>query len=435
MTVPDMTQTSGPGRWFTPRAIVMTVFALILALIVAGALWWVFTSMGKTKIDATFARTVGIYKGTDVRVLGVKVGEVDEVTPKGDKVEVKMSVDRGIDLPKDVKAVQVVPSIVADRYVQLTPVFTKGMAKAPKSFSLSVDKQQTMVPVEVDELYRGIQNLTDALGPNGANKPGTGEQEGALTKLARIGADNLEGNGAKLGETIEKLSEASQTLAGSSGDIVSTIKNLDLFVGALRENDTQVRQFNSQMATFSKYMVGEREQLGQALNKLSYALGDVATFLDDNEQKLGKTVRDLQPTTKALADQKDNLKEVLTVLPLTISNLINAYNAESGTLDMRLTIPQLQDLLGAGCSTLDLGKLMPGDPAAKQWSATMRPLVQNCSKVAKQITKGVLEPTLPILPFGIMSNDKLQQKPAPGTTPGNSDPQLKQTPPSQRGGN
>lgn len=165
-----------------------------------------------------------------------------------------------------------------------------------------------MVPVEVDELYRGIQNLTDALGPNGANKPATGEQEGALTKLTSVGADNLEGNGAKLGETIEQLSKASKTLAGSSGDIVSTIKNLDVFVGALRENDAQVRQFNTQMASFSKYMVSERDQLGQALNKLSYALGDVATFLDDNEAKIGKTVRDLQPTTKALLDEKDNLE-------------------------------------------------------------------------------------------------------------------------------
>ncbi|QHN27621.1 MCE family protein [Gordonia pseudamarae] len=435
MTVPDMTQTSGPGRWFTPRTIVATVFALILALIVGGVLWWVFSSMGATKITATFTRSVGIYKGTDVRILGVKVGQVTDVTPKGDRVQVKMTVDRGIDLPEDVKAVQVVPSVVADRYVQLTPVFREGDAKAPKSLHLTVDKGQTMVPVEVDELYRGIQNLTDALGPNGANKPANGEQEGALTRLARIGADNLEGNGAKLGETIEKLSKASQTLAGSSGDIVSTIKNLDVFVGALRENDQQVRQFNTQMASFNKYMVGEREQLGLALNKLSYALGDVATFLDDNEEKLGKTVRDLQPTTRALADEKDNLKEVLTVLPLTISNLISAYNAESGTFDMRLTVPDLQDLLGAGCRTLDLGKLMPGDPAAKQWSASMRPLIDNCTKVGKQITKGVLEPTLPILPFGIMSNDKLQRSPAPGTVPGNPDPQLKQTPPSQRGGN
>ena len=41
MTAPDLTQTSGPGRWFTPRHIVVLVIGLILALILAGALWWV----------------------------------------------------------------------------------------------------------------------------------------------------------------------------------------------------------------------------------------------------------------------------------------------------------------------------------------------------------------------------------------------------------
>ncbi|NED66009.1 mammalian cell entry protein, partial [Streptomyces sp. SID10244] len=93
--------------------------------------------------------------------------------------------------------------------------------------------------------------------------------------------------------------------------------------GALRENDSQVRQFNTQMASFNKFLAGERTQLSASLNKLSVALGDVATFVEDNRDKLGQTVKDLQPTTKALLDTKDHLKEVLTVLPVTINNLIN----------------------------------------------------------------------------------------------------------------
>ena len=44
MTVP---QTSGPGRWFSLRAIVMTVLALVLALVVAGSPWWAFNLDGQ----------------------------------------------------------------------------------------------------------------------------------------------------------------------------------------------------------------------------------------------------------------------------------------------------------------------------------------------------------------------------------------------------
>ncbi|MGV9826372.1 MULTISPECIES: MCE family protein [unclassified Gordonia (in: high G+C Gram-positive bacteria)] len=415
MTAPDLTNTSGPGRWFTPRHIVFGVIGLILALIVAGALWWVYAATGTTKITATFARSVGIYEGSDVRVLGVPVGKVDKVTPDGQTVKVTMTVDRGVTLPADVRAVQVIPSVVADRYVQLTPAYSGG-PKASREITLT--KDQTMVPVEVDQVYASVKKLSDALGPQGANK------DGAVSDLVAVGAQNLQGNGEKLGSAIENLSKASTTLSDSRGNLVDTIKNLNVFVGALEENDAQVRQFNNQMASFTTFLAGERQQLSAALNKLSIALGDVATFISDNREQLGQTLKDLQPTTQALVNTQQSLKETLTVLPLTINNLINAYDAESGTLAMRLTIPDLQDPLASGCKFLDLGSLLPGNPAADQFSDTLKPLINACAGIAGQITEGVLEPLLPVLPFGIMSNNKLQRYPVPGTVPGTPDPQL-----------
>lgn len=421
-TAPDLTQTSGPGRWFTPRHIVGLVLGIILALIVAGVLWWAFSLIGTTKITATFARSVGIYSGSDVRVLGVPVGKVDSVTPEGNKVKVTMTVDRGIDLPADVRAAQIIPSVVADRYVQLAPAYSGG-PKASRNITLGEDR--TIVPVEVDQIYQSVQNLSEALGPQGANK------NGAVSDVIRVGADNLQGNGEKLHAAISNLSKAATTLSDSRGNLFDTIKNLDVFVGALRENDAQVRQFNTQMASFNTFLADERQQLGAALNKLSIALGDVARFVQDNSDKLGQTVRDLKPTTQALVDNKDHLKEILTVLPVTINNLINAYDAESGTLAMRLTIPDLQDLIGAQCRLLDLGALAPGNPAMVQFSNTLRPLINQCENLGMQIQKG-LDPLLPVLPFGIMSNNKLQRNPAPGAVPGNPDPNLRVGPDAPR---
>ena len=178
------------------------------------------------------------------------------------------------------------------------------------------------------------------------------------------------------------------------------------------------------MSSFNTFLSGEREQLGAALDTLSFALGDVATFLNDNADKLGKAVRDLQPTGQALLDNKESLLEILTVLPLTVSNLINAYDAESGTLAMRLTIPDLQDPLKASCGLLDLKKLMPGNALAQDFSKKMAPFITQCEELAGEINEGVLQPMLPVLPFGIMSNNKLQQAPAPGTDSGNPDPEL-----------
>ena len=410
-----MTTADRESGLFTKRNLVIGALGTILVLILGAAGWWASTLIGTTTVHARFASAVGIYKGSDVRVLGVDVGKVTEVTPRGDVVDVTMRVNRGVDLPKEVQAVQIIPSIVADRYVQLTPAYSGG-DKATGEVRLGTDRAH--VPVEIDAIYKNLQKLSQSLGPDGANK------NGAVTDFVGTAAKNLDGNGEKLGAAISNLSKAASTLSDSRGDLASTIKNLDVFVGALRENDSQVRQFNSQMASFNKFLAGERGQLTQALDALSYALGDVATFVADNNDRLGQAIRDLQPTGQALLDNKDHLLEVLTVLPVTISNLINAYDAESGTLAMRVNIQDLQDPLGATCRMLDLKNLLPGNPMAIDFSRKMAPLVDNCRKVGKQITEGVLEPMLPILPFGILSGKKQQKNPAPGTVPGNLDPRL-----------
>jgi len=297
----------------------------------------------------------------------------------------------------------------------LAPAYSGG-DKAGSEITLGTES--TYVPVEIDAIYKNLQKLSKSLGPEGANK------RGAVTDLVETAADNLDGNGAKLGKAITNLSKAATTLSDGRGDLASTIKNLDVFVGALRENDSQVRQFNKQMASFNTFLAGERDQLGKALDSLSYALGDVATFVADNNDRIGQAIRDLQPTGQALLDNKDHLLEIFTVLPVTVSNLINAYDAESGTLAMRVNLPDLQDPLAAGCRFLDLKNLMPGNPLAIDFSKKMAPLIDNCRKVGKQVTDGVLEPMLPILPFAIMSGKKLQKDPTPGSSPGNPDPRL-----------
>ncbi|MFT3900967.1 MAG: MCE family protein [Gordonia sp. (in: high G+C Gram-positive bacteria)] len=419
MTAPDLTTTSGPGRWFTPRHIVGIVLGTVLALVLGGVLWWVLSGIGQTTIDATFKRGVGIYKGSDVRLLGVKVGKVTKVVPDGDKVHVDMRVKRGLKLPKDVRAVQVAPSIISDRYVQLTPAYTGG-DRAGSHIVLGED--QTMVPVEVDELYGNLQKLSKSLGPDGVNAK-KGDKEGAVTRAVRVGADNLRGNGEKLGATFENLSKAATTLSDSSGNLVDTIKQLNTFVSALEQNDTQVRQFNTQMASFNTFLAGESDQLGQALATLSVALGDVSRFVGANQQAIGDTVRSLKPTTEVLKQRQDSIKEIFSVLPVTVSNLINAYDAESGTLAMRLTVQDLQALLSMQCNLLNPGSIMPGTQPFLEWQRKVAPIISHCSDLARQVEKGI-SPHLPVLPFGIMSNDKTQKYSVPGTRRGRQDPGL-----------
>ncbi|MEE2059442.1 MCE family protein [Rhodococcus artemisiae] len=404
----DSPKQGGRGR------IALIALAVAAALVVVGALWWVFTRAGTTTVTAYFDKAVGIYEGSDVRVLGVQVGSVTSVEPQGELVKVDLRVDRGVDIPADARAVQITPSVVADRYVQLTPAYSGGETMGDGAV---IDLERTATPVEVDELYASIDELARALGPEGANA------NGALTDFVEVGAENLEGNGAALGQSIDELSAAARTLNESRGDLFGTIENLQIFVSALAANDQQVRQFNTQLADLSGFLAGERQNLGEALEQLSLTLGDVTTFVRDNQDAVKDNVDALVPVTENLANNRQSLVDSLTLLPLAVSNLVNSYDAESGSLSSRLVLPDLEDPAAVLCKLIDVGQLMPGDPEFEALGRQMQPVIDRCGDIMGQITEDTRSPDL-ILPFGIMSGENIQRQVVPGTVPGVVSPRL-----------
>jgi phospholipid/cholesterol/gamma-HCH transport system substrate-binding protein len=304
----------------------------VLALVVATAVWWLLYATNQNKVTAYFSAAVGLYPGSDVRVLGVRVGSIDTVTPQGTTVKVEMSVDKSIRVPANAQAVVVSPSVVSDRYVQLTPVYTGGAVMADNA---TIPRERTATPVELDQLYQSLDKLTTTLGPNGANK------NGALSDLLNTAAANLTGNGQNLNDTIKQLGQATSTLAGSKDDLFGTVDNLQKFVTTLAQSDQQVRTFNDQLAQVSGYLAGERTDLGDALSQLSTALGQVQGFIADNRSEIKSNVDKLADVTKVLVDQRAALAESLDVAPLALGNLQNTYNAASGTLDTRADINEL----------------------------------------------------------------------------------------------
>ena len=103
--------------------------AVVLALVVAGALWWVLLDTNQRRYVAMFSGVVGLYEDNDVRVLGVKVGEVDSVEPKGDLVRVEMLVDRDVRIPSGADAVIVGATALALEHVRANALeFALGAA-------------------------------------------------------------------------------------------------------------------------------------------------------------------------------------------------------------------------------------------------------------------------------------------------------------------
>jgi phospholipid/cholesterol/gamma-HCH transport system substrate-binding protein len=349
---------------------------------------------GDTKtFSADFDRAIGVYVHSDVRVLGVKIGEVTKIEPRGTKVHLEMKYDASYKIPEDVQAVLLAPSIVSDRYVQLTPVYTGGATLA-NGAKLGLDR--TAQPVELDEIYKNLDQLNVALGPDGANK------EGALSDLLHVSAQNLNGNGAAINSTLTGLSQAIQTLANSRSQLFGTISNLQKFTTTIAANDATVRAFNTDLATVAAQLNGERGDLAQAVKQLSVALGEVATFVKENKDTLTANVRDLASVTKVLVDQKAALREFLDTAPTALSNLQLAYNSTSGTLDTRDNSVGQGGPAGVLCNLLAvagqsptecrgiLGGIIPGAAKGSTGSSrsTVTPTSTGAQAPARDLTLG-----------------------------------------------
>ena len=319
------------SRWIRPIGFLATM------VVVVGGLTVFFRGGQSDRITVTahFRRAVGLYPGSSVRVLGVKVGTVRSIKPAGETVTVVMDLPVGTPIPADATAVIIPPSLVSDRYVELTPVYDGGSRLADGAV---LDPDHTMTPVELDDILGSLDSLLVAMGPEGANA------DGSLGRLVDVGARDLgKGGGQALNDTLTNLAHAVKTLADNRGDLTGVIANLAAFTDTLARNDSQIRTLTGHLADASQYLAGEGESLQAALRNLSIALGEIASLVRDHRADLGSDIQTLAKVTSIVVKHKNSLIEALDVLPLGTANLAGTINTEKKTLDIRNDNHQTSD--------------------------------------------------------------------------------------------
>jgi len=325
--------------WRNAGALAKLAAAVVAASLVAGGFLLYSAANHGKQVTAYFAESIGVYKGSTVRVLGVPVGTVDAVRPEGTRVKVTMTLNHGVAVPARVDAVVIAPSIVSDRYIQLTPAYTGGPQLADGAV---IPLARTAVPVEVDQVYASLAKLANALGPNGANK------NGALSNLIKTGAANLAGNGAYLKQMLTEFGGLSKTLGDSSGNLFATIVSLQRFTTMLKNNGGQVRLAENQLAQVSTFLASDRRDLSAAITELAIALNRVKGFIGGNRALISSNVSKLAAITSILVRERASLAEALDVAPLAADNLVNAYDAARHTLVAR---GYLGELIGGAAAT------------------------------------------------------------------------------------
>lgn len=327
-------------KWLVPVVTVVLVVGLLGGGFVAvRALFF-----APTTIAAIFPTATAIYPGDDVRVSGVKVGTIESIVPQGTQTKMTMRVDRSVPVPADASAVIVAQNLISARYVQLTPAYRSEGPKMADGTVIPMDR--TAVPVEWDEVKRQLERLATDLAPTGDTSTSS------VGRFIDSAANAMDGNGDKLRATLAELSGAGRILAEGSGNFVNIIKNLQIFVTALRDSNQQIVAFNDRLATLSSVLDGSKSDLDAALTNLSIATEEVKRFVSGTRNQTAEQLEGLAQVTQTLVDVKMDLEQVLHVTPTAFANGYNIYDPDIGAVRGGFSIPNLASPMQFVCGMI-----------------------------------------------------------------------------------
>lgn len=319
---------------------------VLVALAVAGTALVVRDIYFRPRTIVAYFRTAtAIYPGDEVRVAGVKVGTIKSIQPEGTKTKLTLHVDHDVPIPADAKAVIVAQNLVSARYVQLAPAYRSSGPVMRDGAVIPLER--TAVPVEWDEVKTQLMRLATDLGPN-SNVSTT-----SVGRFIDSAANALAGNGDKLRQTLAQLSGVGRILANGSGNIVDTIKNLQVFVTALRDSNTQIVQFQDRFATLTSVLNENRSDLDAALSDLSVAVGEVRRFIEGSRDKTSEQIARLADVTQNLADHRMDVENILHVAPNALANFYNIYNPETGQPSGEFVVNNFSNPVQSICTQLE----------------------------------------------------------------------------------
>ncbi len=342
--------------------------AAVLAAVLVAAGYLVSQSLfGSKTISAVFETATGIYPGDQVRVAGVPVGTITSMEAEGTQVRLVLAVDDDVAIPADAQAIVVAENLVSARFVQLAPLYSSGPTLPDGA---TIPRSRTAVPVEWDEVKTQLNRLAEDLGPQ------TDVSSTSVGRFIDSAADALDGNGAKLRQTISELSGTAKIFADSSGDLVGTVKNLQTFVSALRNSSEQIVAFEDRLATLTAAVDGSRGDLDAALTDLSEVIDDVQRFVRDSSDETTEQVQRLANVTQNFVDHRMDLEQVLHVTPTALANSYNMFDPRTGGASGVFVLNNMSDPVGFICGMTGVLENVTAPETAKLCSQTLGPALR-----------------------------------------------------------
>ncbi len=256
-----------------------------------------------TDYKARFSDATLLLPGDDVRIAGVRVGQVEEVGIVDRKqAEVTFSVSANKKLPKNVTAQIKFRNLVGQRYVSLS----QGSGGNPNDVlepGETIPLERTRPALDLTELFNGFKPLFRALSPDDVNK--------LSYEIIQV----LQGEGGTVESLLEHTATLTSTIAGKDKVIGQVITNLNNALATINQRGEKLSTLVVQVQQLVSGLAADREPIGDAIEALGGLTDTTAGLLDQAREPLKQDIAALGGLVNNLNDSEAVVEHFIQFLP------------------------------------------------------------------------------------------------------------------------
>ncbi|MDR3664131.1 MAG: MlaD family protein [Mycobacterium sp.] len=276
----------------------------VVSLVFTFALLTVF---GQFRFDsrdsyrAVFTNVSGLKGGNFVRIAGVEVGKVKDLTlHKDGTVTVDFAIDKQLPLTEGTIAAIRYENLIGDRYLSLE----EGPGSVRRLLpGQTIPLSRTTPALDVDALIGGFRPLFRALDPDQVN---------ALTgELLRV----FQGQGGTISSVLAQTSVLTTTLAGRDQLIGQVITNLNTVLGTFAKRDGQFAQGLDSLSQLVQGLADRKSDIAAGIVNINAAAASVADLLTVARQPVKETVQQTDRAAGQIMADHDYVDDLVKTLP------------------------------------------------------------------------------------------------------------------------
>lgn len=285
---------------------------------------------------AIFSDVTGLLKNDDVRVAGVRVGQIEDIRLyKGDKAEVTFSVQKAgvfrAGLPKTTRAHIRYRNLMGQRYLALTD--GEGESNAYLDPGDTIPISQTQPALDLTTLFNGFRPLFRALEPKDVNT--------LAMQIIKV----LQGEGGTINSLLAHVASLTNTLADRDQVIGRVIDNLNTVLGTIDKRHDEVNKLIVDLRSFVSGVSSDREAIFDSVAAINDLTGTTEQLLRDARPDLREDIAGLRKLTGTFDANRKDIDEGLQRTPNRLEKLVNIssygswFNMYICGLDARVRLP------------------------------------------------------------------------------------------------